>query len=144
MNSLLERPSAIPGATVPPWSWTGHAMRTLLALVSSMVLAAAPGASTAGPAGQGPAAPSPSIERAHANAVQLFRRARFAEAYGRFIELAEAGHAASARYAVWMCENGSPLFGAAWDCAPHELEAWRALGYAEEARIGAAASVRAR
>ncbi|MBK9134309.1 MAG: hypothetical protein IPM15_08195 [Betaproteobacteria bacterium] len=64
------------------------------------------------------------LEQAHAQALDSFRRARFSEAYGRFIRLAEAGHPASARYAIWMCENGSGLFGVPWDCAPEELEDW--------------------
>jgi hypothetical protein len=67
------------------------------------------------------------LEVAHAQALDSFRRARFSEAYGRFIRLAELGHPASARYAIWMCENGTPLFATPWDCAPHELEDWRAI-----------------
>lgn len=101
--------------------------RLLVALASASILTTAPGASAAGPTVTGSGArPSP-IERAHAQALELFRRARFSEAYGRFIQLADAGHPASARYAIWMCENGTALFGAAWDCAPHELEEWRAV-----------------
>lgn len=145
MNSLHQHPSAILDAPASPdLSLTGRAMRTLLPLASSLVLAAAPATSTAGAAGEGPAAPPRSIERAHAKALDLFRRARFAEAYGRFIEQAEAGHPASARYAQWMCENGGALFGSAWDCAPHELEEWRALGYASQRRIAASGAVRTR
>lgn len=64
------------------------------------------------------------LEQAHLQALDSFRRARFSEAYGRFIKLAEAGHPASARYAIWMCENGLALFGVMWDCAPQELEDW--------------------
>jgi hypothetical protein len=67
----------------------------------------------------------------HARAVELFRQGRFPEAYGRFIELANTGHAASARYALWMCEQGPALFGKDWDYAPHEAEDWaRAAGVA--------------
>ena len=62
--------------------------------------------------------------RMHARAVELFRQGRFPEAYGRFIELANAGHPASARHALWMCEQGPTLFGSDWDCAPHEVEEW--------------------
>ncbi|MBI5720463.1 MAG: hypothetical protein HZC37_22535 [Burkholderiales bacterium] len=77
----------------------------------------------------GPASPAvrtrmQALEHAHLQALDSFRRARFSEAYGRFIKLAEAGHPASARYAIWMCENGSALFGVPWDCAPQELEDW--------------------
>ncbi len=78
------------------------------------------GGSLVAPAVNGPTI----LEQAHAQAVSSFRRARFSEAYGRFIRLAEAGHPASARYAIWMCENGSGLFGVLWDCGAEQLEDW--------------------
>lgn len=67
--------------------------------------------------------PSP-IDRMHDQALQSFRQARFAEAYGRFIALADVGHPASAKYALFMCEHGPTLFGNDWDCAPNEVEDW--------------------
>lgn len=70
------------------------------------------------------AAPPSYAERLYARAVDSFRQGRFPEAYGRFIELANDGHPASARYALWMCEQGPPLFGKDWDCASHEVEEW--------------------
>jgi hypothetical protein len=70
------------------------------------------------------AAPTAMIDRLHARAVESFRQGRFPEAYGRFIDLANLGHPASARYALWMCEQGPPLFGKDWDCTPHEVEDW--------------------
>lgn len=89
----------------------------------------------------GPATPSaafrpPTLEQAHAQALTSFRRARFSEAYGRFIKLAEAGHPASARYAIWMCENGDALFGVPWDCAPQELEDWGEVARARPSGAG--------
>jgi len=42
----------------------------------------------------------------HARAAESFRQGRFPEAYGYFIGLANAGHAASDGYALWMCEAG--------------------------------------
>jgi hypothetical protein len=74
------------------------------------------------------ATPSTYAERLHARAVESFRQGRFPQAYGRFINLANAGHPASARYALWMCEQGPTLFGKDWDCAPHEVEDWNRLG----------------
>lgn len=59
-----------------------------------------------------------------AQAVQLFRAGRFPEAYGRFVALADAGHAKAALQALWMCENGPTIFGSHWDCAPHQVAAW--------------------
>lgn len=77
------------------------------------------------------------VERMHARAVDSFRQGRFPEAYGRFIDLANTGHPASARYALWMCEQGPALFGREWDCAPHEAEDWaRAAGVALPQVVG--------
>lgn len=76
------------------------------------------------PAATPMAAPPTDAVRMHARAVELFRQGRFPEAYGRFIELANAGHPSSARHALWMCEQGPTLFGSDWDCAPHEVEDW--------------------
>jgi hypothetical protein len=87
----------------------------LMALMSLMALTAtSPSA----------AAPSTYAERMHHRALESFRQGRFPEAYGRFIDLANTGHPASARYALWMCEQGPALFGRDWDCAPHEVDDW--------------------
>lgn len=56
--------------------------------------------------------------------VQAFREGRFPEAYGRFVALAEAGHAKASRHALWMCEHGPSLFGRQWDCGPEQVERW--------------------
>jgi hypothetical protein len=77
-------------------------------------------ASTASEAGPG----SNHADRAHARAVESFRVGRFPEAYGRFVALADAGHAPSARYALWMCEQGLALFGKDWDCTPQQVADW--------------------
>jgi hypothetical protein len=63
-------------------------------------------------------------ERLHAQAVESFRIGRFPEAYGRFVSLAEAGHPASARYALWMCVHGMELFGKDWDCSQSQVDDW--------------------
>lgn len=70
----------------------------------------------------------PSVaESLHANAVTSFRQARFPEAYGRFISLADAGHAPSAELALWMYLNGPSLFGRDWDSTQDQLTAWAQL-----------------
>jgi hypothetical protein len=53
-----------------------------------------------------------------------FRQTRFPEAYGRFIALADAGHAPSAQMALWMYENGPSVFGKDWDSSQEQLTAW--------------------
>ena len=66
-------------------------------------------------------------ERLHAKAVASFREARFPEAYGRFIALADAGHAPSAEQALWMYRHGPSLFGRDWDSTQEQLTAWAKL-----------------
>jgi hypothetical protein len=70
-----------------------------------------------------PSAPS-TAERLHANALASFQQARFPEAYGRFIALANAGHAPSAEVALWMYLHGPTVFGREWDSTPEQLTAW--------------------
>lgn len=69
----------------------------------------------------------PLSQRLHAQAVESFRQGRFSEAYGRFVQLANAGHAPAAGTALWMCQHGLELFGRDWDCAPHEVDDWASL-----------------
>ena len=66
-------------------------------------------------------------ERLHNNAVSSFRQARFPEAYGRFIVLADAGHAPSAELALWMYQHGPSVFGKDWDSSQEQLTAWARL-----------------
>lgn len=88
--------------------------------VVALVLAChAPGASAQSAPG--------AAERLYANAVASFRQARFPEAYGRFISLADAGHAPAAEQALWMYRNGPVLFGRDWDSTQEQLTAWSKL-----------------
>lgn len=64
------------------------------------------------------------VNAAHAQALAAFRKGHFSEAYGRFVELAELGHPASARYALWMCEQGPALFDTNWACDPEQVSEW--------------------
>lgn len=74
------------------------------------------------------AQPAPgAAEQLHANAVASFRQARFSEAYGRVMALADAGHAPAADMALWMYLNGPTLFGKDWDSTQDQLTAWAQL-----------------
>ena len=78
----------------------------------------------------GPAAQAQSVplrEKLHANAVASFQQARFPEAYGRFMALADAGHAPAAELALFMAQNSTSLFGKDWDVTQEQLTAWAAL-----------------
>ena len=70
---------------------------------------------------------SGAAERLHAKAVASFREARFPEAYGRFMSLADAGHAPAAEQALWMYRHGPSLFGKDWDSSQEQLTAWARL-----------------
>lgn len=63
----------------------------------------------------------------HSLAIEKFRHGRFPEAYGRFVQLANAGHAPSVRSARWMGQEGPTLFGSNWDSTPDEVVEWTAL-----------------
>ena len=55
-------------------------------------------------------------EQLHAMAVASFQRGCSPEAYGRFIALANAGHAPAAELALFMSQNDRALFGKDWGC----------------------------
>ena len=71
--------------------------------------------------------PATAGDRLHAEAVASFQKARFSEAYGRFISLADGGHAPAAELALWMYLNGPSLFGTDWDSSQDQLTAWAQL-----------------
>ena len=67
---------------------------------------------------------SSTADRLHANAVASFSQARFPEAYGLLIRLADAGHAPSAELTLWMVVHGPSLLGRDWDSTQDQLTAW--------------------
>lgn len=60
-------------------------------------------------------------------AVLQYRAGRLADAYGRFLELANEGDPAAARIALFMHESGPLLYGRYWEATAKEIAAWRAL-----------------
>ncbi len=71
--------------------------------------------------------PAAAQEGLHAEATVAFRAGRFAAAYGRFARAADAGHAPSARHALWMFEHGRALFGSDWAASADQQRRWQAL-----------------
>ncbi len=67
------------------------------------------------------------LGKLHAVAVTSFQQGRFPEAYGRFMALANSGHAPAAEVALFMALNGNAVFGKDWDVTQDELTAWAAL-----------------
>ena|SRR5262245_7254036 len=73
------------------------------------------------------AATPTTAEQLHARAASSLQHGRYAEAYGRFMALADAGYAPSAEMALFMYSNGHALFNSDWDVTPDQLEAWAQL-----------------
>ena len=67
-------------------------------------------------------------------ALSAFREGRFPAAYGRFMALADAGHAPSAEISLVMWQHGSELFGHEWGATPKQVQRWQAL-VVQRARI---------
>jgi len=77
-----------------------------------------------------PAAQAQSVplrDQLQAKAVASFQQGRFPEAYGRFLALADAGHAPAAEIALFMAQNSTAVFGRDWDVTQEQLTAWAAL-----------------
>ncbi len=60
-------------------------------------------------------------------AAQAFAEGRYAVAYGRYAQLADAGDAAAALMALALVCEGESAFGARWSATPGQLQRWSAL-----------------
>ena len=63
------------------------------------------------------------IETVHS----LFLARRYAEAYGRYADLADAGDPAAASMALTMVVHGPALFGSDWSATSGQMQRWSAL-----------------
>jgi hypothetical protein len=68
-------------------------------------------------------------------AVHLYRSGRWSAAYGRFMVLADRGHARAARIALSMQRDGPSRYDSLWDATPAQLEAWERAAGAERAPL---------
>lgn len=66
-------------------------------------------------------------DREYAEAVQSFRNGRMAEAFGRFVDLANRGDPDSARVALFLHQYGPALYGKHWDAFPQDVAYWGTL-----------------
>ncbi len=75
----------------------------------------------------------------------LFLARRYAEAYGRYAALADAGDPAAASMALTMVVHGPALFGSDWSATSDQLQRWTALArqFAEQREGSIAALDRA-
>ncbi|HZY19042.1 MAG TPA: hypothetical protein VFE82_11210 [Ramlibacter sp.] len=67
-------------------------------------------------------------------AVVQHQRGEFAEAYGRFIALANAGDPDAARASLFMLRYGPDLYGSHWDAMPQEIARWESLAASAKGR----------
>lgn len=67
------------------------------------------------------------VEREYADAVKSFRSGRTAEAFGRFIELANRGDVDAARIALFLHSYGAVLFNKQWEADPRDVAYWSLL-----------------
>jgi len=122
VNSL----SVAPGATRRPAGTPSFL--TLLALATGVPLvvagAAAAAAANACPGASDAAGVQPLQRQA---AVKAFLSQRYADAYGRFAQLADGGDTSAALIALMMVCQGPTLFGSDWSATPGQLRRWSAL-----------------
>ena len=102
------------------------AITRCLPIVAALVIAVAAPAARA----QNRAAEMLCAQR-HADAVQALREQRYAVAFGRFAESADAGHAPSALMALALVTQGSSTFGSDWLATPGQIQRWSALALQE-------------
>ena len=110
------------------WLPVGTVAATALSAIAATLfaLSAAPASATPRPpaARHAEAPPASVLEQ---RAIDSFLARRYAEAYGRFAELADEGHAPSAWMALMLVSNGPAQFGGEWSATPGQLRRWNAL-----------------
>ena len=74
-----------------------------------------------------PATASAKDDWAFNEAVEQYQRGRWADAYGRFIALANDGDRDAARIALFTLRYGPRLYGSHWDASPNDVEEWEKL-----------------
>jgi hypothetical protein len=92
-----------------------------LASIGRIAEAGAPARPSSARMREAPALPSTS--QVHT----LFIARRYAEAYGRYADLADDGDPAAASIALAMVMHGPALFGSDWSATSGQLQRWSAL-----------------
>jgi hypothetical protein len=67
-------------------------------------------------------------------AVAQYHNGRWADAYGRFMALANEGDADAARTALFMLRYGPQLYNSHWDAIPAEVSRWEKLAASSQGR----------
>ena len=71
---------------------------------------------------------------AYGQAVTQYQQGRWADAYGRFMALANEGDADAARTALFMYRYGPQLYNAHWDAMPVQVQRWERLAASSQGR----------
>jgi len=71
---------------------------------------------------------------AYGQAVTQYQQGRWADAYGRFMALANDGDADAARTALFMYRYGPQLYNAHWDAMPMQVARWERLAASSQGR----------
>lgn len=71
---------------------------------------------------------------AYDQAVVQYQQGRWADAYGRFMALANEGDADAARTALFMYRYGPQLYNAHWDAMPSQVARWERLAASTQGR----------
>jgi hypothetical protein len=67
-------------------------------------------------------------------AVAQYQNGRWADAYGRFMALANGGDADAARTALFMVRYGPQLYNSHWDAMPADVSRWERLAATSQGR----------
>lgn len=67
-------------------------------------------------------------------AVAQYQKGRYADAYGRFMALANEGDVDAARTALFMLRYGPQLYNAHWDAMPSQVQRWERLAATAQGR----------
>lgn len=81
-----------------------------------------------------PAVRADAVPSTYDVAIHQFRDGRWADAYGRFVALANNGDPDAARIALFMYRYGPTLHKAYWNAMPHEVQRWQQLAASGRAR----------
>jgi hypothetical protein len=65
------------------------------------------------------------VDTAFESAQALYDKGDYTQAYGRFAELADAGHAEASRIAWLMNRHGRRLYGRAFEATPYQQLSWQ-------------------
>lgn len=67
---------------------------------------------------------SPEESQIYQDALSLYRSGHWSAAYGRFIALADRGHANAAVLALEMFRDRTERYGTLWDATPEQVRDW--------------------